>query len=572
MKTKFSTMMFLICLVAGCASDEFLEPDQESGEESAPQMSFVDRTAQAGFFSARIPPPPPSLENFAVAGGVAAGDIDADGDIDLFVVSEGSGDNLLYLNNGDGTFVEVGAQYGVSNTPIFESGPIFVDYDGDGNLDLIMGGIRQMFEWNDYNSVTVLRNTGNQSFIDVTPGTGLTLPPEVDTYSITAGDIDGDGHLDLFLSHWRIGDGAYALGNPTFTGHFLWQNNGDGSFVDVTSAYGLDSLQLTFTANFSDIDGDGDLDLLVASDFGNSKVLLNDGGRFVEELTSVLSDENGMGASMGDYDNDGDLDWFVTSVWDPNGVAEGGWDISGNRLYQNEGGGRGGDATGGGEGGWDGAGSRLYQNDGGGGLTDIRGAAGVREGYWGWASCFADFDNDGNLDLFHVNGMQANNSSIFSEFWADPSRLFMSNGDGTFTERSSEFGPTDVGQGRGVVCFDADRDGDIDIFVANNGQSPKFYVNEGTGANNYLEIVLRGAYPNTQGIGARITVTAAGGGMQIREIRAGGNYVSQDPAEAHFGLGQEQSVTVSVRWPDGNLTVLQDVAANQLLVIPHPSL
>ncbi len=84
--------------------------------------------------------------------------------------------------------------------------------------------------------------------------------------------------------------------------------------------------------------------------------------------------------------------------------------------------------------------------------------------------------------------------------------------------------------------------------------------------------MLRGAYPNTQGIGARITVTRAGAGMQIREIRAGGNYVSQDPAEAHFGLGQEETVTVSVRWPDGNLTVLQDVAANQVLVIPHPSL
>ncbi len=222
-------MMFLIWLVAGCASDEVLEPDRESGEELPQQMTFVDRTTQAGFF-AGVTPPPVTLENFAVAGGVAAGDIDADGDIDLFVVSEGSGDNLLYLNNGDGTFKEVGAQYGVSNTPIFESGPIFVDYDGDGHLDLIMGGVRRISEWNEYNSVIVLRNTGNQSFIDVTPGTGLTLPPEVDTYSITAGDIDGDDHLDLFLSHWRIGDGAYALGEPTFAGHFLWQNNGDGAF------------------------------------------------------------------------------------------------------------------------------------------------------------------------------------------------------------------------------------------------------------------------------------------------------------------------------------------------------
>ncbi|MFQ5705576.1 MAG: CRTAC1 family protein, partial [Gemmatimonadales bacterium] len=201
---------------------------------------------------------------------------------------------------------------------------------------------------------------------------------------------------------------------------------------------------------------------------------------------------------------------------------------------------------------------------------DVSIEAGVREGYWGWASCFADFDNDGNLDLFHVNGMQASDNAIFSEYWADPSRLFISNGDGTFTERSSEVGLGDNGQGRGVVCFDADRDGDIDIFVANNRQPPAFYVNEGATGNNYLEIVLLGASPNTQGIGARIVVTA-GGKTQTREIRAGGNYVSQDPAEAHFGLGREEIASeVLVKWPDGQVTALQAVAANQVVVIRHP--
>ncbi len=121
----------------------------------------------------------------------------------------------------------------------------------------------------------------------------------------------------------------------------------------------------------------------------------------------------------------------------------------------------------------------------------------------------------------------------------------MSNGDGTFVERSSELGLNDTKQGRGVVCFDADRDGDIDIFISNNRASPSFYVNEGTGLNNYLEIVLRGAPPNTQGIGALITVITGGGKHQIREIRAGSNFVSQNPAEAHFGLGGEQTVDVS---------------------------
>jgi hypothetical protein len=541
---KTWTTLFLIYLVAGCAADETVDPGP-GPPEVLPPVFFVDGTIAAGFRVARIPPPPPSLENFAVAGGAASGDFDADGDIDLFVVSEGSGDNILYRNNGDGTFADVSAQYGISNTPIFESGPIFADFDGDGLLDLLMGGVRPMTEWNDHSSIVVLRNTGAQSFMDVTAGTGLALPPEVDTYSIGLGDVDGDNSLDMFLSHWRVGEGKAVGGPPTFAGHFLWRNSGSGTFTDITSEYGLDSLEVTFTPNFSDIDNDGDLDLLVASDFQESKVLVNMGGSFMEEPNSVLTDGNGMGAAVGDYDNDGDFDWFVTSIWDPNGVAEGNWDVTGNRLYENTGGGQ---------------------------YTDVSLGAGVREGFWGWGACFADFDNDGNLDLFHVNGMHGAGASQYGEFVADPSRLFMSNGDGTFTERSSEFGPVDLGQGRGVVCFDADRDGDIDILVANNGQAPSFFVNEGTSDSNYLGIVLQGAAPNTQGIGARITVTAAGGRRQIREIRAGGNYVSNDPAEAHFGLAEENSVDVFVRWPDGQLTDLQGVAANQLLVISHPSL
>ena len=377
---KYPTPVLLLGLMVGCAPD-IVAPDQEMEEEEAPaSMSFVERSSESGFSGSLISPPPPPLDHVAMAmiGGVASGDLDADGDIDLFLVSKGSGVNLLYLNRGDGTFQEVAAEYGVSDTPLYESGPLFVDYDGDGHLDLMIGGLGLESD-RQQNSVMVFRNTGNGSFVDATTGTGLVLPPEVDTYSITAGDIDGDNLLDLFLTHWHRELGLDAIGEPIAThgNHFLWRNSGAGSFVDVTSAYGLDGLQFTFTANFSDIDQDDDLDILLASDFGNSKVLRNDGGMFVEEPSSVLSDENGMGASVGDYDNDGDLDWFVTSIWDPDGFPEGKWGVTGNRLYE---------------------------NDGRGGFTDVSVPAGTRKGYWGWGSCFADFDNDGNLDIFHVNG------------------------------------------------------------------------------------------------------------------------------------------------------------------------
>ncbi|MCH7533886.1 MAG: CRTAC1 family protein, partial [Gemmatimonadetes bacterium] len=350
-----------------------------------------------------------------------------------------------------------------------------------------------------------------------------------DTYSISAADINGDQTLDLFLSHWTS---SFGHG-----GGFLWANDGAGSFTDITTQAGLDVLEFTatFTANFSDIDGDADLDLLVSSDFGTSKVLLNDGGVFSESTGSVLTDQNGMGSAVGDYDGDGDMDWFVSSILELNTTKSG---------------------------------NRLYQNDGSGTFTDVSQSAGVRSGYWGWGSCFADFDNDGWLDLFHVNGWPRDD---LQQFVADPSRLFMSNGDGSFTEASLANGLMDDGQGRGVVCFDADRDGDIDIFVSNNGAAPRFYVNQ-LDQGNYLGVVLRGPYPNTQGIGALITITPSTGGTQVREIRAGSNYVSQNPAEAHFGLGDATSVDLSVRWPDGMTSNLSDVAANQLLVVSHPGL
>lgn len=194
----------------------------------------------------------------------------------------------------------------------------------------------------------------------------------------------------------------------------------------------------------------------------------------------------------------------------------------------------------------------------------------MREGFWGWGSCFADFDNDGSLDLFHVNGMAAGNMPAFDEFAADPSRLFMSNGAGGFTERSLELGIDDTGQGRGVVCFDADRDGDIDIFVANNGDAPRFYRNELSDGARYLEVILNGPTPNTQGIGAQVVVTSAGQGTQIREIRAGSNFESQNPAEAHFGLGADITVDITVQWPDGTMTQMLGVSTDQILTINHP--
>ena len=538
------TLLATAVAVGGCGEDEPTGPGPTPGDTTTPPVLFLDRTDEAGFRITRIPAPAPAVENIAISGGAAAGDVDGDGFLDVVIVREGSGDNLLYLNNGDGTFRDGSGAAGLTATPLHESGPTLVDHDGDGDLDLLMGGVREEADWGNHNSVLVLRNDGGV-FTDVTAGSGLQMPPEVDTYGMSFADVDGDADLDVFLAHWRIGDGTQTLANgSSIAGRFLWLNTGAGTYVDGSAGAGLDSLEFTFNPTFSDVDEDGDADLLLVSDFNESKVFLNQGGVFTEETGSILTDGNGMGAAVGDYDRDGDFDWFVSSVWDPNGVAEGNWDTTGNRLYR---------------------------NDGAGGFTDVTDAAGVREGFWGWGACFGDFDKDGILDLFHTNGMQVAENPIFAEFRSDPARLFMGGAGGTFTERSMDFGPAHVGQGRGVVCFDADRDGDLDILVANAGGPPNFYRNEGASPHNWLEIALTGPSPNTQGIGARITVVGSVTGTQVAEIRLGGNYVSHNPAEAHFGLGVDTEVDVTVHWPDGQMSTLPDVAANQVLRISHPS-
>jgi hypothetical protein len=472
---------------------------------------------------------------------VAAGDYDGDGWVDLYVVRGDIGPNLLFRNRGDGTFEEVGAAAGVALSGVRSSGPLFADLDGDGRLDLVVGGVEGT-------PVSVFHNNGDGTFADVTTASGLVLPagpPTRDTFGVTAGDYDRDGDLDLFLTHWL----SAFFNFPDASSYHLWRNNGAGVFTDVTLAAGITPLGPSdnfnsFTANFADIDGDRWPDILVTGDFRTSRIYRNNrNGTFtLANDFTVITDGNGMGGAIGDYDGDGDLDWFVSSIWDPNGVAEGNWDVTGNRLYRNRG-----DGT----------------------FEDATDAAGVRVGYWGWGSTFQDFDNDGNLDLFHVNGFGRADIPETAEFIADPSVLFVGNGDGTFTERGAALGVADTDEGRGVVAFDYDGDGDLDLFVHNSEGPGRLYRNDEGNAGNWLDVALHGRAPNTEGIGARVRVTADGR-TQLRELRAGSNYVSQDPAVAHFGLGAARKVNVEVVWLDGTRTVRERVAANQRLVLEQP--
>ncbi len=327
------------------------------------QWVFSDQSVIAGFISSHgylNLPEGFTGERQVIAGGVAAGDYDRDGWVDLYLVRGDIAANLLYRNKGDGTFEEVGEAAGVALRDALGSGPIFADFSGDGWLDLFIGGVNGT-------GPSVYRNRGDGTFEDITASSGLAALSN--SFGAAFGDIDLDGDLDLYVSHWQ----------PAKSGGYLFRNNGDDTFSDITVAAGVVAPGINdFTPNFADINNDGWPDLLVAGDFGTSQVFMNDGDGTFTNVTdrTVITDENGMGAAIGDYDHDGDLDWFVSSIRDLDPPL----------------------------GNWDGSGNRLYRNRGDGTFEDVTGDAGVRDGFWGWGSCFGDFNNDSHLDLYHVNG------------------------------------------------------------------------------------------------------------------------------------------------------------------------
>jgi hypothetical protein len=486
---------------------------------------FEDVTDQVGLTFTHVVSEVPGSLTQRAGGGIAAADYDGDGDTDLYVIGGDGGENALFRNDG-GTFTNVAEDAGVALAGTNGSGPLFFDYDGDGFPDLFVGGT-------DGSAPVLFHNLGGSRFEDVTAraglgGVGITM-------SATAGDYDGDGWLDLFLSHWgSVGQSCHVWRN--LHGERFQCMDGPLGIPDFTQGLTVRS----FSGNFVDIDRDGRQDLLVTSDFGTSRVLRNHGSAgFVPWDSPVISDENGMGAAIGDYDGDGAIDWFVTSIWDGDGVTEGDWGTTGNRMYRNLG-----DGT----------------------FEDTTDVAGVRQGDWAWAACFADFDQDGVLDLVHVTGWPQGSA----QFRDTPARLFVGRGDGSFDERAAELGFDEHGNGRGLVCFDYDGDGDIDLAVMNNDGPLRLWQNDGGSAlGNFLAVKLEAPAPNVDAIGARITVRV-GGSAQVRLIRGGTNYASQDPPEAHFGLGAAGVIdSLSIEWPDGQTTTLEQVAVNQRLVVKH---
>ncbi len=531
-----------------------------------PLPAFSDVTAAAGveYLQYVLPRIAPISEAEYYSGGAAAGDYDGDGWVDLYVTRLDA-PAILFHNQGDGTF-EDRSEPVIGTLRRNWNGAAWGDIDNDGDLDLY---------------VTALNDTRHYLFIN--DGAGhLTEQAELRNaaipdpgghygFSVAFGDFDRDGYLDVAVGQWLFPVGS----EPSKAGVRLLHNRGaaaPGYFDDVTSAAGLEAertrpipnhtgASFQFTPRFADLDDDGWPDLAMTADFGTSRLFWNNhDGTFLDGTLAagVGSDENGMGATIGDYDGDGRLDWFVTSIFDPDNYCA----LLGLTCS------------------WGRTGNRLYHNDGQRRFSDRTDAAGVRDGYWGWGTAFFDYDNDGDLDLTMTNGLRYGfaapddpNLLVISRFLNDPMRLWRNDG-ATMSEVSAASGMTSLESGKGLLTFDYDNDGDVDVFVVNNTGYPVLYRNNAQG-NTWLSVKLIGTDTNRDAIGARVWVTAeAGGPSQLREIDGGSHYLAQSEFTAHFGLGAgtEPVAEVRVEWPKtGRVQRFENVARNTKLIVEEPA-
>ena len=552
------------------ASASVAQPPPEESSYEGPHFTDVTLAAGIDYVQTRVEtrdgcaPGEVPCDPY-ITGGAAAGDYDGDGFTDLYVTRNDATD-ILYRNLGDGTFEDVTELAGLT-LDVRSNGTGWADVDNDGDLDLYVttfGGER----------FYLFINNGEGHFTEeaVERGASLLGTDIYTGFSVAFGDYDRDGWLDIYTTEWRSSN---LVPSRARSNARLLRNRGaeaPGRFVDVTVDAGVALETVSgngvwaFTGTFTDLDDDGWPDLVVASDYGNSRLFWNNGGVFVDGTVAagVGTDENGMGSALGDYDGDGRIDWFVTSIYvsaeecalasnlDSRSPTVGCfYGTSGNRLYRNEG-------------------TRTF--------SDRTDAAGVRDGSWGWGTAFIDYDNDGDLDLVMTNGIDYRGlhdlpplvKRHLDEFRTDAMR-FWRNDDGVMTELSDAVGITDTGSGKGLLVFDYDNDGDQDIFVVNSMGAPRLYRNDGGNDRDWLRIRLVGADSNRQAIGARITVQASPGGPEVlRELRSGGQFLSQSEDVAHFGLGSgdEPVFEVRIRWPrSGKTEVISDVPRNTTLVV-----
>ncbi len=448
--------------------------------------------------------------------------------------------NVLYKNNGDGIFKDVSSvsqlddsSWGMAAAP--------VDLDQDGYQDLYLLN---------YGDNIYMHNNGDGTFSDQTETLGLKGPAELNSFvkwSIGAAfwDQNKDGRLDVMVGNFLAFDPGYVSAEaPNMMPHpgeyrgqasMLYEQQEDGSFKEVTKAYGLfypDSKCMGLSV--FDYDADGDLDIFQANDHQKNFLFRNDSGKYQEVgvASGIATNSNGqetgsMHATLGDVDGDGLIDILVT-------------DLKYGALYKN-------------------LGNGLYRD-----ITESSGIAGPMRGKGCWGASFLDFDNDGDLDLVTANGTA-------EELILQYPLLLENDGDGRFKDVGKEAGPyfQTKRSGRGLAILDFDNDGDIDILISHVDleAAPALLRNESGKENHWLGLTLTGPLGLSSGLGALVTVEA-GGSKQVAINQWSMGYLSNNDPRVHLGLGRAEKIDrLLVSWPDGRQQSFEDLETDEYITI-----
>jgi len=514
------------------------------------------------------------MEGYTALGAAAAvADYNGDGLEDLYVTdSKLEGKNHLYRNNGDFTFTDVAVEAGVAegNDPANASADcLWFDYDNDGDPDLLVirFGQNQLF-----------RNEGNGKFTEVSKQAGLER--YMNAITSIAFDYDRDGDLDLFIGGYFRDVNVFNPDTPRFFpesfetannggGLVLYQNNGNGTFSDATAKAGFNIQGWTLDLGHADADGDGDDDLYVACDFGTDRFFENKGdGTFVDITQTAIGfdTKKGMNVDWGDYDNDGLLDVYVTNITDE---------------YMREG-------------------NFLWHNNGNLHFSDVSRETNTYDTGWGWAGKFFDYDHDGWLDLYVVNGwvsagddnyvvdifqmiVQPNVDLADARNWPpmgnktlsgyQRSRMFHNQQGQLFTDEAPALGLDSLKDGRGVALGDFDNDGRLDFFVSNANSLPLlFRSNYPLDENsNWVEFKLEGTKSNRDAVSAQVRITIDGK-TRLSFVNGGNGFASQSTHRVHFGLGASKLIDrVDIRWPTGEKQAFEKVSANHIYKVVEGS-
>ncbi len=478
--------------------------------------------------------------DFHMGMGVAWGDYDGDGWPDLFISGYQRHPDLLYRNKGDGTLTHTETMAGIDAGPAAGFGCGWADYDNDGKLDLYVVNVneQQDFMW---------KNNGDGTFRNVAAQVGM--DQRTNNYGVAWGDYDGDGYLDLFL----VGGNKQSI---------LYHNMGNGTFMDVAAKCGMGDMNVAgFGAAWGDYDGDRDLDLYVTRG-GNDFLYRNNGnGTFtnVAAEAGIVESSSGQGVAWGDYDNDGDLDIYVANY-------------SGQQDF-------------------------LYRNTGDGTFVQVAEKVGMKDNLSGRGVVWADYDNDGDLDLFVANDQ------------GQDLILYRNNGNGTFSNVTKETG-LEGGWCIGTAWADYDNDGDLDPFVGTQvTHVDLLYQNEDTGIYNWIKVnpLTAGAGAAKQdygvcptcsrpldrpipGISAREAATSGqayrlaigawvevdldggadfekGPGRYVAALVGTGDGLANSAVPLHFGVGTAKTVDVRVSYPTGKVVKLTKVAVKQMITV-----